>query len=56
MLITAPLALPLSKVLDWILGEEIGSVYTRERLKELLRVTNYCRFTVLNRVFTNALI
>ncbi|OXA64215.1 metal transporter CNNM4 [Folsomia candida] len=39
MCITCPLAYPLSKILDRILGEEIGSVYTRERLKELLRVT-----------------
>lgn len=38
MLATFPLAWPLSKVLDKILGEEIGSVYTRERLKELLKV------------------
>ena len=38
MLITFPLAYPLSKVLDKLLGEEIGSVYTRERLKELLKV------------------
>jgi hypothetical protein len=32
-------------VLDRLLGEEIGSVYTRERLKELLKVlisTIYC--------------
>ncbi|CAG7815212.1 unnamed protein product [Allacma fusca] len=39
MLITFPLAYPMSKILDKILGEEIGSVYTRERLKELLKVT-----------------
>ena len=38
MFITFPLAYPLSKILDKVLGEEIGSVYTRERLKELLRV------------------
>jgi len=38
MFLTWPLAWPLSKVLDRILGEEIGSVYTRERLKELLKV------------------
>jgi len=41
MCITLPLAYPLSKLLDKILGEEIGSVYTRERLKELLRVSNF---------------
>jgi metal transporter CNNM len=39
MFITSPLAFPLSKLLDKILGEEIGSFYTRERLKELLRVS-----------------
>ncbi|XP_021952721.1 metal transporter CNNM4 [Folsomia candida] len=39
MCVTCPLSYPLSKLLDWILGEEIGNVYTRERLKELLKVT-----------------
>lgn len=39
MFITFPLAYPLSKILDKVLGEEIGSVYTRERLKELLKVS-----------------
>lgn len=39
MVITFPLAYPVSKFLDWILGEEIGNVYTRERLKELVKVT-----------------
>lgn len=39
MMLTSPLAYPLSKILDKILGEEIGNVYTRERLKELLEVT-----------------
>lgn len=39
MIITAPLSYPISKVLDFILGEEIGSVYNRERLKELVKVT-----------------
>ena len=38
MAITSPLAYPTSKVLDWILGEEIGNVYNRERLKELVKV------------------
>jgi len=38
MFVTFPLAYPLSKVLDKLLGEEIGNVYTRERLKELLKV------------------
>lgn len=39
MVLTFPLAYPISKMLDWILGEEIGNVYTRERLKELVRVS-----------------
>ncbi|KAI5706961.1 hypothetical protein M8J75_012902 [Diaphorina citri] len=39
MILTFPLAYPISKILDWILGEEIGNVYTRERLKELVKVT-----------------
>ncbi|KAL5279488.1 CNNM2 family protein [Megaselia abdita] len=39
MLLTFPLAYPTSKILDVILGEEIGNVYNRERLKELVRVT-----------------
>lgn len=36
--LTSPLAYPVSKLLDCILGEEIGNVYNRERLKELLKV------------------
>lgn len=39
MLITFPLSFPISKVLDCVLGEEMGSVYNRERLRELLKVT-----------------
>ncbi|XP_063632006.1 unextended protein-like [Cydia splendana] len=39
MALTAPLAYPVSKILDYLLGEEIGSVYNRERLKELVKVT-----------------
>lgn len=27
-------------MLDWALGEEIGNVYNRERLKELVKVGN----------------
>ncbi|KAL4714243.1 hypothetical protein ACJJTC_009595 [Scirpophaga incertulas] len=37
--LTAPLSYPVSKLLDYFLGEEIGSVYNRERLKELVKVT-----------------
>lgn len=49
MMLTFPLAYPLSKILDKLLGEEIGSVYTRERLKELLRVSlsKYSVFSLL---------
>lgn len=39
MVLTFPLAYPVSKILDCILGEEIGCVYDRERLKELVRVS-----------------
>ncbi|XP_043524362.1 unextended protein [Frieseomelitta varia] len=39
MIITFPLSYPISKLLDFLLGEEIGNVYNRERLKELVRVT-----------------
>ncbi|KOB78037.1 Ancient conserved domain protein 2 [Operophtera brumata] len=39
MAITAPLSFPVSKLLDYFLGEEIGSVYNRERLKELVKLT-----------------
>ncbi|XP_062561315.1 unextended protein [Armigeres subalbatus] len=39
MMITFPLSYPTSKVLDYLLGEEIGNFYNRERLKELVKVT-----------------
>ncbi|KAL1122738.1 hypothetical protein AAG570_003065, partial [Ranatra chinensis] len=39
MLLTCPLSFPISKILDLVLGEEIGAVYTRERLKELVKLT-----------------
>ncbi|XP_037958050.1 metal transporter CNNM4 [Teleopsis dalmanni] len=39
MLLTFPLSYPVSRFLDFILGEEIGNVYNRERLKELVKVT-----------------
>lgn len=39
MLLTFPLAYPISKVLDLILGEEMGTVYDKKRLIELLKVT-----------------
>ncbi|XP_023158973.1 metal transporter CNNM4 [Ceratitis capitata] len=39
MVLTFPMSYPISKMLDWALGEEIGNVYNRERLKELVKVT-----------------
>lgn len=42
MVITFPLAFPLSKILDRLLGDEIGVGFTRERLKELVRVSGSC--------------
>ncbi|CAL1265152.1 unnamed protein product [Larinioides sclopetarius] len=39
MLATFPLSYPISKILDCVLGEEIGNVYDRERLMEFIRVT-----------------
>ncbi|XP_076048568.1 metal transporter uex isoform X2 [Oratosquilla oratoria] len=40
MVLTGPLSYPISKVLDVVLGEEIGNTYDRERLKELIKVTH----------------
>lgn len=40
MVLTFPMSFPISKMLDWALGEEIGNVYNRERLKELVKVGN----------------
>ncbi|XP_076989913.1 metal transporter CNNM4 [Tamandua tetradactyla] len=39
MLLTFPLSFPISKVLDFVLGQEIGTVYNREKLMEMLKVT-----------------
>jgi len=39
MVLTFPLSYPISRILDCILGEEIGYVYNRDRLRELLRIT-----------------
>lgn len=39
MVLTTPLSWPISRALDWALGEEIGSTYNRERLKELVKVS-----------------
>ncbi|XP_038615082.1 metal transporter CNNM4 [Tachyglossus aculeatus] len=39
MLLTFPLSFPIGKLLDRLLGQEIGTVYNREKLLEMLRVT-----------------
>ena len=39
MVLTSPLSYPVSKILDYILGDEIGQVYDRERLMEFIRIT-----------------
>jgi len=39
MALTSPLSYPISKLLDCLLGEELGTVYNRARLIELLKVT-----------------
>ena len=40
MFLTSPLAWPLSKLLDVVLGREVGTVYNKQKLMELLRVTD----------------
>ncbi|XP_033123808.1 metal transporter CNNM2-like [Anneissia japonica] len=40
MVFTFPISYPISKLLDFLLGQEIGNIYNRERLLELLRVTD----------------
>jgi metal transporter CNNM len=39
MIITFPISFPISRLLDFILGAEIGRVYTRTQLLELVKVT-----------------
>lgn len=39
MLVTFPLSFPISLLLDKVLGEEIGQVYNKEKLQELIRMT-----------------
>ena len=39
MLVTFPISFPISRLLDWILGDEIGTVYNRKQLQEMLKVT-----------------
>lgn len=37
--LTAPLSWPISKLLDIVLGDEVGAVYNKERLLELIRIS-----------------
>ncbi|KFD65443.1 hypothetical protein M514_03832 [Trichuris suis] len=39
MLLTAPISWPISKILDKCLGEEVGQVYNKDRLLELIRLS-----------------
>ena len=39
MLLTFPLSFPISRILDLVLGKEMGTVYNRQQLLEMLRVT-----------------
>ena len=40
MVLTFPLSFPISMILNCILGKEIGAVYNRDQLLELLKVTD----------------
>ncbi|XP_057186969.1 metal transporter CNNM2 isoform X2 [Triplophysa rosa] len=40
MLLTFPASYPVSKLFDYLLGQEIGTVYNREKLLEMLKVTD----------------
>ncbi|KAM9134331.1 metal transporter CNNM2 isoform 2-T2 [Pangshura tecta] len=40
MMMTFPASYPVSKLLDCVLGQEIGTVYNREKLLEMLRITD----------------
>lgn len=39
MLLTFPISYPISKLLDFILGEELGTIYNRKQLLEMIKVT-----------------
>jgi metal transporter CNNM len=38
MVVTFPLSYPVSKLLDCMLGDEVGTIYNRDRLIELIRM------------------
>lgn len=40
MVLTFPLSFPISRILNCILGKEIGAIYNRDQLLELLKVTD----------------
>ncbi|XP_053153878.1 metal transporter CNNM4-like isoform X1 [Hemicordylus capensis] len=39
MIVTFPLSYPISKLLDYFLGQEMGTIYNREKLMEMLKLT-----------------
>lgn len=39
MIVTSPVSYPLGKLLNFLLGNQIAASYTRERLKELIKLT-----------------
>ncbi|RWS04148.1 metal transporter CNNM4-like protein [Dinothrombium tinctorium] len=39
MAITSPISYPISKIFDYILGDEVGHVYDRDSLKEYIKLT-----------------
>lgn len=40
MLMTFPLSFPISRILDCVLGQELGTIYNKKELVEMLRVTD----------------
>lgn len=49
MLLTFPLSYPTSKLLDYLLGEEIGTYYNREVINLKLSHLALCR-NLINRI------
>ena len=43
MVVTFIASWPISKILDMVLGKEIGNVYNRKKLMEMLKVILYIR-------------